>query len=97
MSAAQGIPLDEYPGLTILARQALDRALDGNPKEVGIGILFAFHFGEEPGGLGWVANCRREDSISMVTEWLRQQVREGHGEVVKAAFDRWFKKNEGPR
>lgn len=80
----------EYPGLEILARQAFDRARAGTPPDVGIAVLFAFHYGEAgEGGLAWIAGASRDEAIGLVVEWLRHQVKEGRGEVVRAAFKKW--------
>lgn len=79
-----------YPGLEILARQAFDRARNGTPPDVGIAILFAFHYGPAgEGGLAWVAGTSRDDAIGCVVEWLRHQVTEGRREAVSAALKRW--------
>lgn len=82
---------DEYPGLEATVRRQFEKAREGLPKDVGIGIMFAFHYGPENiGGMAWVAGTAREDAISLVTEWLARQVEEGHGEVVRVAMDKWF-------
>lgn len=84
-------PAREYPGLETILRKAFDRAREGLPPDIGIGVMFSFHYGEG-GGFAWLAGTARDDAISLVVEWLKRQCVEGRSDVVMAAFDRWFKK-----
>lgn len=81
---------DEYPGLTIIARQALERAKEGNSPELGF-TLFVFHLGEN-GGMAYVSTAERKSMISAIVEWLRHQanISSGHRVDVLAAFHKWF-------
>jgi len=84
----------EFPGLEVVARQAMAAAEKTLPPEVGVGILLAFHTGRHEGGLAWVAGVTRESAISLVCEWLAHEARdEGHGETVKAALEYWMTSN----
>jgi hypothetical protein len=87
--------LREYPGLEVIVRKAMDRAKEGLPPDVGVGIMFAFNYSRDPdkpdlGGLAWVAGCGREEAISICAEWLARQVHLGHGDAVNEAMRRWF-------
>lgn len=81
----------EFPGLEVVARQAIRRAEQGLPPDVGVALLLAYHSGPHEGGFAYVTGVTRESSISLVCEWLAHQARdEGHGATVLAALEHWF-------
>lgn len=49
---------NEYPGLTILACQAMDKAMTALPRDVGV-VVFTVHYGQG-GALAYTATCDRE-------------------------------------
>lgn len=83
---------NEYPGLTILARQAMDAAKATLPPDVGL-VVFTMHYTDATGangGLAYTSTIKREDAIGSLVEWLRHLCDTGHETVVLDAFKRWF-------
>lgn len=83
-------PAREYPGLEMHLRKAFERAREGLPPDIDVGLMFAFHRTPMGGGFAWVAGIHRDSAISLVVEWLERQAREGRQDVIMQAFKQFF-------
>lgn len=81
---------DEFPGLEVIARQAMERAEVSLPPDVRLTII-AVHINTDRGGIAYVSQCERRGMVEALIEWLAKLARDPeYRQHVADAFGRHF-------